>query len=176
MFSYTPYSPSIPSIPSFPPLCLVLALVLAMGTNALSAQDRTVLRHADPEAGGELVLESAPPSEDRRRALEAWSREFTRKVGPVRRAARDLFRVADPATDPVPGCRDLGRSLLALGEAGIQNAPHFAVRRHVDDGLLRLGRAVSWCLAGRPSRAHLQWKEAEDSLKSADRLLIHLGL
>lgn len=154
-------------------LLVLLSTVLA---SPLPAQERTVIRHAPPEDGGGLVLEQAPPSVERRRALEDWHRRYVRRAGPLRREARALLHVPDRSRDLGPDCHELGRNLLELGDEELQNAPHFAVRRHVDTGFLRLGRAVAWCLSGRLTRAHLQWVEAEKAFGAADRLLMRLGL
>ena len=59
----------------------------------LQAQERTVIRHAEPEEGGGLVLEQAPSSTKRRRALEAWHRRYVQRIHPIRHQARTLLRV-----------------------------------------------------------------------------------
>lgn len=155
---------------------ILLTLLAGAFQPPLRAQERTVIRHAEPEEGGGLVLEKAPPSTERRRALEAWHRRYVRRIHPLRRQARALLRVPERTEDPEPACRALGRTLVALGETDLHNAPHFAVRRHVDAGLLELGRAVASCVSGRLTRAHLQWAEAEKAFGAADRLLMQLGL
>ncbi len=160
-----------------PSIRFVLPLLLSAALSGpLAAQERTVIRHAPLEDGGGLVLEEAPPSTERRRALEAWHRKYVRHAEPLRREARAVLHVPDRARDLGPACHELGRRLVALGEAELQNAPHFAVRHHVDTGFLRLGQAVSWCLSGRLTRAHLRWLEAEKAFGAADRLLMRLGL
>lgn len=155
---------------------LLTLLLLATTTPALAAGDRTVIRHAEPGEGDGLVLDQAPPSAERRRALEAWHRRYVHHVAPVRRQARALFRLPEETDDPGAACHELGREVVALGEAEIHDAPHFAVRHQVDAALLRLGRAVTACLAGRLSQAHLDWVAAEKTFGATDRLLIRLGL
>lgn len=163
-------------------LSLLLALWLSLCSGAALASepgeppDRT--RIASGPRGADLTLEAAPPSEERRQRLEAWFDLYRRVGDPARRAAAACFGPDErrPRAESRRACRELARWVLALTEAGVPEAPHFAVRRHVRAAVARMGAAAGACLTGRDTAARLHWGEARRSFAEADRAAARLGL